>query len=327
MKSKTLDRPVEQKSNRGRQSVNPKEADAKTFASKIFDAHEFGYRRLTIERPLRQSWQFSDERINELRFSSSRSLNATMKWVYSEYGESTWSDEADCSLYGVLKEVEDEIRIHIKANFSDMKEKDIKNLLDPKTWQVQKDILLLARQLQTEIGDAQCDDANILDDALKAACKTLSIKLESRDKKQIIDAVSWDNADAEKIIKKIHKGKANPMYGLFDATDSNGKAIVVEYKHDGDLRDNENVALDPSRSVDEVNEEYFAREVLPHVPDAWIDGDKKDETDEQVGIVGYEIPFNRHFYEYKPPRDLAVIDAELAGVSKEIMELLGEVGL
>jgi len=75
-----------------------------------------------------------------------------------------------------------------------------------------------------------------------------------------------------------------------------------------------------------VNEEYFAREVLPHVPDAWIDAGKKDAQDGEIGIVGYEIPFNRHFYEYVPPRDLEVIDAELADVSREIMALLGEVG-
>ncbi|MDW2313749.1 SAM-dependent DNA methyltransferase, partial [Vibrio sp. 1075] len=72
-------------------------------------------------------------------------------------------------------------------------------------------------------------------------------------------------------------------------------------------------------------EEYFAREVLPHVPDAWIDESKTDELDGQVGIVGYEIPFNRHFYVYEPPRALEVIDADLDAVSAEIMQLLQEV--
>ena len=72
VESRPLDKPAEQKSNRGRQSANTKDAPAKTFAAKLFATHEFGYRRLTIERPLRQSWQFSDERLNELRFSTSR---------------------------------------------------------------------------------------------------------------------------------------------------------------------------------------------------------------------------------------------------------------
>jgi type I restriction enzyme M protein len=61
------------------------------------------------------------------------------------------------------------------------------------------------------------------------------------------------------------------------------------------------------------------------VPDAWIDANKKDDQDQQVGIVGYEIPFNRHFYQYQPPRDLVDIDMDLDAVSAEIMSLLQEV--
>ena len=86
-----------------------------------------------------------------------------------------------------------------------------------------------------------------------------------------------------------------------------------------DLRDYENVPL--GEDIDA----YLAREVLPHVPDAWIDVSKTDELDGQVGIVGYEIPFNRHFYQYQPPRPLAEIDADLDAVAKEIMQLLAEV--
>ncbi|WP_421195209.1 type I restriction-modification system subunit M [Aeromonas jandaei] len=86
-----------------------------------------------------------------------------------------------------------------------------------------------------------------------------------------------------------------------------------------DLRDNENVPLG------EDIHEYLQREVLPHVPDAWIDTSKTDPLDGQIGIVGYEIPFNRHFYQYQPPRELAAIDADLDAVAKEIMQLLAEV--
>ncbi|WP_270804292.1 type I restriction-modification system subunit M, partial [Aeromonas sp. QDB02] len=85
-----------------------------------------------------------------------------------------------------------------------------------------------------------------------------------------------------------------------------------------DLRDNENVPLG------EDIYEYLKREVLPHVPDAWIDTSKTDPLDGQVGIVGYEIPFNRHFYQYQPPRELAAIDADLDAVAKqgEIVNIL-----
>ncbi len=92
-----------------------------------------------------------------------------------------------------------------------------------------------------------------------------------------------------------------------------------EQEANADLRDNENVPLG-----EDIND-YLKREVLPHVPDAWIDTSKTDPLDGQVGIVGYEIPFNRHFYQYQPPRELAAIDADLDAVAKEIMQLLAEV--
>lgn len=86
-----------------------------------------------------------------------------------------------------------------------------------------------------------------------------------------------------------------------------------------DLRDYENIPLS-----EDINE-YFVREVIPHVPLAWIDEKKKDAKDGEVGIVGYEIPFNRHFYEYTPPRPLEEIDAELETLNAEIMEMLREI--
>jgi type I restriction enzyme M protein len=80
---------------------------------------------------------------------------------------------------------------------------------------------------------------------------------------------------------------------------------------DPDLRDYENIPLDEDIPA------YFAREVLPHVPDAWIDHEKTK--------VGYEIPFTRHFYVYTPPRPLEEIDAELRSLETQIQKLLGEV--
>jgi type I restriction enzyme M protein len=80
---------------------------------------------------------------------------------------------------------------------------------------------------------------------------------------------------------------------------------------DADLRDTETVPLKESI------EEYFQREVLPHVPDAWIDHTKTK--------IGYEIPLNRHFYRYEPPRPLEIIAAEIKGLEGEILALLKEV--
>jgi type I restriction enzyme M protein len=320
-KARELDKPVEVKSNRGRQSANPTTPAPKTFASKLFHSHEFGYRRITIERPLRESYQFSDERIATLRFSPTKQLNAAMQWLYQEYGEPYWSDDIDCPLYGHLADYEDEIRKQLKSDFKTLKEAQIKHLLTPQLWQEQKDILLYARQLQSAIGAAAYHDMNQYAAMLKKACVQQDLTLNVKQKKQIITAVSWKNSNAKKVIKKIHRNTAaQPLYGLYA---EDGKTI--EYKPDSELRDYENIALDPSQRVNSINETYFAKEVQPHVSEAWIDANKKDAQDNEVGIVGYEIPFNRHFYQYQPPRDLAEIDADLAKVSGEIMALLQEV--
>jgi type I restriction enzyme M protein len=79
---------------------------------------------------------------------------------------------------------------------------------------------------------------------------------------------------------------------------------------DPELRDTESVPLKKG-----INE-YFDREVRPHVPDAWIDADKTK--------VGYEIPLNRHFYRYEPPRPLEVIEADIKTLEREIVALLAD---
>jgi type I restriction enzyme M protein len=79
---------------------------------------------------------------------------------------------------------------------------------------------------------------------------------------------------------------------------------------DSSLRDTENVPLGEDIRA------YFERDVLPHAPDAWIDEEKSK--------VGYEIPFNRHFYVFEPPRSLHAIDEELKAVSSRIVAMLGE---
>jgi type I restriction enzyme M protein len=80
---------------------------------------------------------------------------------------------------------------------------------------------------------------------------------------------------------------------------------------DPDLRDTESVPLKESIA------EYFKREVLPHVPDAWID--------ESKARVGYEIPLNRHFYRYEPPRSLDVIEADIRTLEQEIVTQLAAI--
>lgn len=123
-------------------------------------------------------------------------------------------------------------------------------------------------------------------------------------------------------IKKLTKSHAKELMAVVGIKDPEAQPMKDEKGNlvpDADLREFENVPLGQDIH------DYFAREVLPHVPDAWIDESKKDPKDGQVGIVGYEINFNRYFYQYQPPRPLSVIDEELKAVEAEIAALLAEV--
>ena len=330
--ARVLDKPEEVKSNRGRQSANPTNAPAKTFASKIFASYEFGYRRITIERPLRLSAQLSDAAIESLRYAP-KPFDMVMAGLYAAFASNWTADSAtdvNTSHYGDLSAVTLEARALIKADFSELKESQIKELLSAKIWQQQLALLNKAKALQKIIGHHQFNDYNEFDKVFKQALKDAEVSLDTKEKKQIIDAITWKNPEAEPVIKKTVK-TANPLYGAFSykAATTNQQADkpakIVEFQPDSDLRDYENVALDPSITTTELIERYFAQEVQPHVPDAWINSDKTDAIDAEIGIVGYEIPFNRHFYVYEPPRPLADIDADLDAVSSEIMQLLGEV--
>jgi type I restriction enzyme M protein len=117
--------------------------------------------------------------------------------------------------------------------------------------------------------------------------------------------------EAEKVIKTIHKaGKAasDPLHGLFD-TALDGKPAVVEYEPDSELRDTEQIPLLEDGGI----EGFIRREVLPYVPDAWIND--QPET-------GYEVSFTRHFYKPQPMRTLEEISADILAVEKQVEGLL-----
>lgn len=123
--------------------------------------------------------------------------------------------------------------------------------------------------------------------------------------------------------RNVSKVFDNALFGYrkvtVDRPPAPGKEVKVkkgQKPYDPDLRDTENVPL--TESV----ETYFKREVLPHVPDAFINADVRDEKDGKVGKVGYEINFNRYFYVYKPPRKPEVIAAEIREMEKRFVELM-----
>lgn len=203
---------------------------------KIFDTTNFGYRRITIERPLQLNFQASPERIDRLREEKQ----------FQKLGE----DEQD--------------------------------------------------RLLTALNDLDADTLHRNQEAftkeLNKTLKTHDIKLSATQRKAVLNALSERDEEAD--ICRDKKGNPEP---------------------DPDLRDYENVPLGESVY------DYFEREVKPHVSDAWIDESKRDDKDKEVGIVGYEIPFNRYFYKYEPPRPLEEIDLDLKQLSGKIQDLLQEV--
>ena len=120
--------------------------------------------------------------------------------------------------------------------------------------------------------------------------------------------------DAPPVIKKIHKKgtEADPMRGLF-ATTVDGKAAVVEYEPDTDLRDTEQIPLTEEGGI----EAFLKREVMPHAADAWLKADRIK--------IGYEISFTRYFYKPQPMRSLEEIRADIQALEQETKGLLGEI--
>jgi type I restriction enzyme M protein len=130
--------------------------------------------------------------------------------------------------------------------------------------------------------------------ALDSALKKAGLKLKA----PVLKAILAGTGERDDTAEICHDSQGNP-------------------EPDSELNDTENVPLK------EKVETYFAREVAPHVPDAWIDLTYCDEKDGKVGFVGYEIPFNRHFYVFKPPQPLSVIDAELKACTDRILAMIG----
>lgn len=141
------------------------------------------------------------------------------------------------------------------------------------------------------------------------------VKLNAKRLKLLQSALAEKDETAAPVIKKIHKtGKmeADPLHGRYPVT-LDGKSCMVEYEPDSDLRDSEQVPLLEDGGI----EAFFRREVLPHVPDAWID--------EEATKIGYEISFTRYFYKPQPLRTLAEISADILALEKETGGLLGEI--
>jgi type I restriction enzyme M protein len=245
---------------------------------KIFENAAFGYQRITVERPMRRRWEVSDETITALKASK----------AYAKLAEDGWGDidgaEVPAAFDSILAKVAG------------------------KTWATQGDAETALARATSETWSEMGWEIDV--DAHPTGTGAFAEALEVKPAvgRQLLEclAVRDDNAP----VIKTAKGDPEP---------------------DTDLRDNENVPL-PSGPVEweadvtdrlattgyrDAVKTYVEAEVLPYVPDAWVDHEKTK--------IGYEIPLTRHFYKYVPPRPLAEIDAEIKQLEAEIQALLSEV--
>jgi len=212
--------------------------------SKVFDNEDFGYHKITVERPLRLNFQASAERIARLDEESGfKNLATSAK--------------------------KDPVVRHQEIEAGQRRQEEIRDFLGGLNEKIYKDREAFLATLKT-------------------AAKKKDLHYSASELKAMLAALSERDETAE--LCRDAKGNPEP---------------------DAELRDTETVPLKESI------EEYFQREVLSHVPDAWVDYSKTK--------IGYEIPLNRHFYRYEPPRPLEVIEADIRKLESEILDMLKEV--
>ncbi|GEO11797.1 DNA methylase [Segetibacter aerophilus] len=294
-------------------TINTVTNEDEGIASKIFDNNDFGYYKVTIERPKRLKAQFTGERIAALRFD--KFLREPMQWAYDEFGEELYSNIAKHEK-AILEWCEkQELNLNNKAS---------KALTTTATWQKGLDLMQSAKTLMEKIGTSEYNDYNQFTALVDRELKAAQLKLSGSEKNAILNAVSWYDATAEKVIKgtvkltgdKLEQLLAHlnctpeqlPHFGFYPA---DKKGEYTEYETEGDLRDTENVPL-----KDNIYQ-YFLREVTPHVEEAWINLNATK--------IGYEISFNKYFYRHKPLRDIEEVTNDILQLEEESEGLIREI--
>ena len=225
--------------------------DREVIVSRIYPTTHFGFRKITVERPLRLDFQASPERIARLEEERTFvNLGVSRKKGPAKATDEAAGREQQAAIRALLRGLPDKLFL----------------------------------------------DRTVFEDELTRAAQQAKLKLAAPIRKAILSALSERNEAAE----MCRDREDNP-------------------EPDSELRDTENVPLR------EDVETFFEREVKPHAPDAWIDTTRRDPQDGKVGVVGYEINFNRYFYQYRPPRPLEEIEADIQQVEKEILAMLREV--
>lgn len=290
--------------------------DGKKLSSKIFSNSDFGYYKVNIERPKRLKAQFKDELIETLKFD--KSLEEPMKWCLDKF-----KDECLNGLHNHKKDIEK----YLENEELELSVKQKNALISKELWQKHQILFSSANKLKQEIGTDEYNDFNLFKDKVAKAIKKLNIKLNATQTNTILNALSWQDENAQKVIKKTTKFNKEKLEILltylkcsvselenFGYFKGEKKDEYIEYESDSELRDSENICLNDNIL------RYFLKEVKPHVDEAWINIDSVK--------IGYEISFNRYFYTHKPLRSIDEVASEIMELERLsdglIKEILGD---
>ncbi|MBE8718554.1 type I restriction-modification system subunit M [Cellvibrio polysaccharolyticus] len=299
------------------------------IASKVFSNDDFGYYKVTIERPDRRRAKFTQDAIAPLRFD--KQLSEVMEYVYAEHDERVYEKNG----YGsdkkksFLKSIEKDILSWCEENDISLNAKAKAKLLDVKHWLALKALLETAQTLMADIGSNEFDDFNSFKTQVDKSLKAHAIKLSAPEKNAILNAVSWYDETAKKVVKKTVKLTGEKLNDLLDryecevadlpdfgyypvpTTEGGKKGEFITYETSSDLRDTESVPLKQSIY------QYFLDEVKPHVDEAWINLDTVK--------IGYEISFNKYFYLHKPLRSLEEVATDIINLEQKAEGLIAQI--
>jgi len=262
-------------------NIDPKREQNKSlFVSKIFDNQDFGYLKISVERPLRLNFTVTDERI-----SCFKKTNAFTALSISKKRKDKSKIAAEVLSGVAAQDAILDVLASMKPAFN-------------------------KGQLITERGE--------FEKQLSAAFKQAAIDLDAKLKAALLAPDSLGEKDPKAEICRDKKGNLEPDADLRDTENVPLPAgITLPLPLDYEGKKNK-VDVEPLLTLVRKHcEAYLKTEVLPYRADAWIDHSKIK--------VGYEIPFNRHFYEYEAPRPLEDIEADIVGLEKDIMAMLKEV--
>lgn len=284
------------------------------IAVQIFDNSDFGYYKVTIERPDRRRAQFSSERLEALRFD--KSLREPMEQLWAEHGINVYEP-------GFLKSQAKAIQAWCEEREIALNTKQRAKLVDTASWVAQRDLIEVGLQLMQAVGTEESGDFNAFSEQVTKVLKTRKIKLSATEKNAILNAVSWYAEDAAKVIDKSLRFTAAELasvaarlgcevddlgdFGLYRQPDGS----YLSYASSSDLRDTESVPLKASIH------RYFCAEVKPHVDEAWINRDGFK--------IGYEISFNKYFYRHKPLRSLEEVTQDILALEQKADGLIADI--